>query len=541
MWGKFRWELSLRGKLLAVMFGLLMLVLATLFLMYWGAERRLIAQVERHTTDLSTAIQISVERLTSKGRTSEARLQDYVQRLQRRGVREISIVSNEEEVIASSNPRRVGARVDPRRKDLLITARLGEENVGGRGQKTYNLFVPIVVGNQRSGYILISMILDDFTEMVRVNFIRRLIATILVFGLGIGGSVVLAWTYAKPISRVVQAARRVAKGNLDERLPTNRRDEIGELNRSFNEMVQRLREKAELEARLHQAERLSAIAHLASGIAHEVRNPLNSISLIIDHLGAQFTPQEPAEREEFSRLTSIIKQEIYRLNAMIETFLKYGKPLELKREPTDIRTLLDEVLEVAEQKSQAQLIRVERNYADPLPLVWVDAAHIKTCFLNLVLNALQAMSQGGGTLSITTRIARGDGSQLVDSSIGQLGRTAAPGQTGNPATGMGPEGSRQNAEGTESREPSGLPTAYCVLPTPEWVEIRFQDTGVGIAPEDLPRVFEPYFTTKEVGIGLGLALTMKITEQHGGHIDLTSERGKGTVARIHLPTGAPET
>ena len=520
MWGKFRWELSLRGKLLAVMFGLLVLVLATLFLMYWGAERRLIAQVERHTADLSTAIQISVERLTSKGRTSEERLQDYVQRLQRRGVREISIVSNEEEVIASSNPRRVGARVDPRRKDLLITARLGEENVGGRGQKTYNLFVPIVVGNQRSGYILISMILDDFTEMVRVNFIRRLIATILVFGLGIGGSVVLAWTYAKPISRVVQAARRVAKGNLDERLPTNRRDEIGELNRSFNEMVQRLREKAELEARLHQAERLSAIAHLASGIAHEVRNPLNSISLIIDHLGVQFTPQEPVEREEFSRLTSIIKQEIYRLNAMIETFLKYGKPLELKREPTDIRTLLDEVLEVAEQKSQAQSIRVERNYADPLPLVWVDAAHIKTCFLNLVLNALQAMSQGGGTLTVIARCVSG--------------------QSDNPATGEGPEGSGQKAESSESREPSGLPTAYCVLPTPEWVEIRFQDTGVGIAPEDLPRVFEPYFTTKEVGIGLGLALTMKVVEQHGGHIDLASERGKGTVARIHLPTGAPE-
>jgi len=539
MWGKFRWELSLRGKLLAMMFGLLLLVLASLFLMYWGAERRLIAQVERHTADLSTAIQISVERLTSRGRTSEARLQDYVQRLQRRGVREISIVSNEEEVIASSNPRRVGARVDPRRKDLLITARLGEENVGGRAQKTYNLFVPIVVGNQRSGYILISMILDDFAEMVRLNFIRRLIATIVVFGFGIGGIVVLAWTYTKPISRVVQAARRVAKGSLEERLPTNRRDEIGELNRSFNEMVQRLREKAELEARLHQAERLSAIAHLASGIAHEVRNPLNSISLIIDHLGAQFAPQKATEREDFSHLTSVIKQEIQRLNTMIETFLKYGKPLELKREPTDVRSLLDEVLEVAEQKSQAHLIRVERNYADT-PLIWVDAAHIKTCFLNLVLNALQAMSQGG-TLAVTVRVANGGGRQLVDQSIRQLGKTAALVQASDPAIGKGPGGSRQNAEGRESHEPSGLPTACCVLPAPEWVEIRFQDTGVGIAPEDLPRVFEPYFTTKEVGIGLGLAMTMKIVEQHGGRIDVASELGKGTVVRIHLPTGAPET
>jgi len=241
-----RWHLSLQGKLLGMMFGLLVLVLATLFLLYWRAETQLISQVERHTTDLSTAIQVSVEQLTSRGRTTEARLQDYVQRLQRRGIREISIVSNEEEVIASSNPRRVGARVDPKRKDLLITARLGEEIGGGRGQKTYNIFVPIVVGNQRSGYILVSMILDDFAELARVNFLKRLVATVLVFAVGIAGTAALAWTYAKPISRVVEAARRVAQGHLDERLPANRRDEIGELNRSFNEMVEGLREKAEL-------------------------------------------------------------------------------------------------------------------------------------------------------------------------------------------------------------------------------------------------------------------------------------------------------
>jgi signal transduction histidine kinase len=508
------WTLSLRGKLLAMMFGLLMLVLATLFFMYWQAENRLIAQVERHTADLSTAIQISVEQLTSKGRTSEARLQDYVQRLQRRGVREISIVSNEEEVIASSNPRRVGARVDPKRRDFLITARLGEESPGSLGQKTYNLFVPIVVGSQRSGYILISMILDDFSELVRINFIKRLVATILVFGIGIAGAVALAWTYAKPISRVVEAARRVAQGNLEERLPTNRRDEIGELNRSFNDMVERLREKAELEARLHQAERLSAIAHLASGIAHEVGNPLNSISLIIDHLGAQFSPSAPAQREEFTRLTSIIKQEIHRLNDMIQAFLKYGKPLELKREPMDIRTLLDEVLEVAAQKAQVQQIRVERDYAADLPTVWVDGRHIKTCFLNLVLNAFQAMAPGGGTLSVTVRNAHGDGEDRE--AVGASSRDTA-------------------ASPAPIRHRAGAP----VPGSGDLVEITVADTGVGISAENLAQVFEPYFTTKEVGIGLGLALTKQILDQHGAHIELSSEPGKGTMVRLELPAGVP--
>ena len=499
MWPKGPWKLSLRGKLLGMMFGLLMLVLATLFLLYWRAEWQLIAQVERHTTDLSTAIQISVEQLTSKGRTGEARLQDYVQRLQRRGVREISIVSNEEEVIASSNPRRVGLRVDPRRKDLLITARLGEEAVGGRGQKTYNLFVPIVVGNQRSGYILISMILDDFAELSRVNFLKRLVATVLVFGVGMAGAVVLAWTYVKPISQVVGAARRVAQGRLDERLPTSRHDEIGELNRSFNEMVERLREKAELETRLHQAERMSAIAHLASGIAHEVRNPLNLINLSIDHLRARFSPQGETDREEFHRVAGQIKLEIHRLDAMIRKFLQYGKPLQLQFQPADVRAMLDEVLDIAARNAAVEGVRIEREYGDPLPAVSADLPHLKTCFLNLVLNAFQAMP-GGGTLRVSARHA-------------------------------------------ESREPSTPGAAESrEVPGPfgdGWVEIGFQDTGIGIAPEDLPKVFEPYFTTREVGIGLGLALTKQIVEAHGGQIALTSQPGQGTEARVRLPLGAP--
>ncbi|MGB4782982.1 ATP-binding protein [Candidatus Methylomirabilis sp.] len=481
-------NLGLRAKLLLMMFSLLLLTLASLFVLYWYAERALIDQVEKHTMDLSTAIQISVERLTSKERTDEARLQDYVNRLQQKGVKEISIISNEEEVIASSNPKRVGAAIDPRQRDLFITARLGETLATEKGQKNYNLIVPIVVGNQRMGYALISMVLDDFAQISRLNFIKRLVVTVLVFGLGIVASLILSWKYTRPIDQVVQAARRVAQGDLRESLPVERNDEIGELTTSFNDMVAKLRANKELEHRLHQAERLSSIGQLASGIAHEIRNPLNFINLSIDHLQNRFSPTDPRSREEFTHLVSWVKTEIHRLNTMITNFLTYGKPIKLEPRPCDLAPLLHDVVSMASGKAEEQGIEIERDSSVDLPRVLVDSEQIKTCFVNVLVNAFQAMPSGG-RLSITTALVNGT----------------------DPATSTPPAGSER------------------------WVEVRFQDTGYGIVSEDLAKVFEPYFTTKEVGIGLGLALTKKIVEEHGGVIALTSVRDQGTTVRIRLP------
>jgi signal transduction histidine kinase len=416
------------------------------------------------------------------------RAQDYVARLQRKGVKEISIVSNEEEVIASSNPTRVGATIDPNRRDLFITARLGETLGTGTVQKTYNLIVPIVVGNQRMGYALISMVLDDFAYISRFNFIKRLIATVLVFGVGIVASLILSWKYTMPIDRVVQAARRVAHGDLRETLPVERQDEIGQLTASFNDMVAKLRANKELESRLHQAERLSSIGQLASGIAHEIRNPLNFINLSIDHLQSRFPPAESGAREEFTYLVSAVKTEIHRLDTMITNFLTYGKPLKLEPRPCDLLPLLDDVARMAGGKAKEQGIEFERGYPPELPRVLVDGEQIKNSFVNVLVNAFQAMPQGG-RLSIGARQVSG-----------------ADPSSGSPLSSNG-----------------------------RWVEVSFRDTGCGIASDDLPRVFEPYFTTKEVGIGLGLALTKKIVEEHGGSIALDSALDEGTTVRIRLP------
>jgi signal transduction histidine kinase len=206
--------------------------------------------------------------------------------------------------------------------------------------------------------------------------------------------------------------------------------------------------------------------------------------MTVGHLKAHFPPSAPAEREEFMRLTSMVMEEIRRLDDMIRGFLKYGKPLNLTRQAADVRTLLNEVLEVAAQKAIAERIEVKREYTTILPEIWVDMPHLKTCFMNLVLNAFQAMP-GGGELRVSAR-------------------------------------------GTVGADGSG-----------ESVQIDFQDTGHGIAPEHLPKVFEPYFTTKEVGIGLGLALTKQIVDEHGGRIEISSQPGRGTLVRLQLPVGVP--
>jgi len=454
------------------------------------SEKEFIRKVEDNIGDLSTAIKISVEEMTSTERTDEARLADYVKRLKNKGVKELSIISNEQEVIASSNPRRVGIKiepkVDPKHKDLFITAKLGEEPDSNGSLREYNLLVPIVVDGQRLGFVHVDMRLEDYGQFLKDNHRRRLITTFFIFTVGIGLSIFLSVKYTQPIDEVVQAAKKVASGDLSKTLPEQRQDEIGELTKSFNEMVDKLRRQRELEERLRQAEQLSALGQMASGIAHEIRNPLNLINLSIDHLKAQFPNWDSTKQKEAEEMISNMKVEIHRLNQMIENFLKYGKPLRLHFAEICIDALLQEVLQLARHKAGEQQIEFILEADSSLPKITADPEQLKTCLINIVLNAIQAMPQGG---KLEIRV-----------------RAETPMQH---VTGEVPEGGN--------------------------LLLTFRDTGVGIDEEDLKKIFEPYFTTKKLGIGLGLAITKRIIEEHGGRIYVQSHLHHGTMVTIHLP------
>lgn len=464
-------SLSLNKKLIGMMLLLSLILVSVLTFLYAQSEKVLLEELEKQTAELSKAIQVGVEEVTSKGYTDEVRLQNYLKQLNTKGVREISIISNTDEIVASTNPARVGEELGPTKKERIIKAELGE-TVSKEG-KVYNVILPVVAGNEHYGYIHLKINAEDFSDILTNNAIQRVVATSLVFGLGIFLAALLSWFYTKPIHNVVNAARSVAAGDLTMELSTDRKDEIGELTQTFNYMVQKLREERALEEKLREAEHLSGIAQLAKGIAHEIRNPLNFISLSIDHLKTKHAPAEEKDRVVFESLITSIKHEIQRLNKLVGDFLDYGKPLKLSLQEVNLAGLIKEIISLVWAKAEKDGIRI--HFLDQgIPKLSVDPELLKTCILNIVLNAFQAMPSGG-KLSILTKTSQ------------------------------------------------------------HKVYIVIEDTGIGVPKENLPKLFDPFFSTKSTGLGLGLAMTRRVIEEHGGKVDFQSKEGRGSIITISLP------
>jgi len=236
----------------------------------------------------------------------------------------------------------------------------------------------------------------------------------------------------------------------------------------------------QLEDRLRRSDRLAAIGELAAGLAHEIKNPLTSLLTFSRHLSRRF---EDAEfRQKF---VSVVPRELERINTIVERLLELARPARLTFKPNRVPALLERVLELYGDRLDAQDVRVVRDWRRDVPVLWADQEALYRALVNLVANALDAMPRGG---TLTLRVGWGDADALP--------------------------GARTSARR---------------------VAIEIEDSGTGIASTDLDRVFNPFFSTKETGTGLGLALTQKIVEDHGGSIDVRSMPGAGALFRIVLP------
>jgi signal transduction histidine kinase len=310
---------------------------------------------------------------------------------------------------------------------------------------------------------------------------RPLVYTLAVLLAATFATAILVWRFTRPIKDLSNAARRVAAGDFDFRVPAaDRSDEMGQLASRFNEMIARLGHTRELESQLHQAEQSAVVGRLGSAIAHEIRNPLNYINLTLDHLRTAFAPEDQNKRETFERLAQQLKVEVARINARITEFLSYSRPSDLEMRPLDLRAEAEDALRMVEVKAAESEIETRVEQTGEVPLVMGDANALRSVFTNLIINGMQAIDGEGGKLTI--RISADDS-----------GRSA---------------------------------------------RIEITDTGIGIAPEDISKVFEPYFSTKDTGTGLGLAIVKKAVDDHGGTISVTSKQGSGTTFTITLPTTA---
>lgn len=476
--------MTLNTRLVMIMLSLLVIAILTLFLLNQYSQNEMVEEIQDSSTMVTKALQMSIEDLTSEYEPDRARLTEYMKEAKVKGVKEINIISNDGEIIDSSNPSKIGKKRQIRKLDKGLKVSHGSKPESG-SSRAYDLVVPVIVGDEQLGYVQINLLLDNIRTIQYENFINRVVATSLVFLLGISLTIFLAKRYTAPINRLADGVRRVADGDLSVTFPAAKGDEIGELARNFNEMVEKLRDREILEKRLYEAEHLSRVGQLASGIAHEIRNPLNYISLAIDHLKSEFTAACPEKAQKFILLTDKIKEEVRRANYMVVNFMNFGRPLKLRITELSYPELIEKTLPLHQEKLAEQRVTVRTDLPDDLPPMRADGEMLRNCISNFISNAAQAMPDGG-TITIGASYDR-EQKRFV---------------------------------------------------------LTFSDEGCGIREEDLPKIFQPWYTSREAGIGLGLAITERIVREHGGVIHVASTVGKGTTFTVLLPGGekpGPET
>ncbi|MGD1008955.1 MAG: cache domain-containing protein [Candidatus Aminicenantales bacterium] len=303
----------------------------------------------------------------------------------------------------------------------------------------------------------------------------------------------IARQITRPLAVMVEATDRIAQGDLSHRVEGTGRDEIGQLAHSFNRMTEdlsaaredltqwgrtlerrveeRTRQLRETQDQLIQSEKLASLGQMAAGVAHEINNPLTSI-LINTHLLLEDHPEAGEEQESLK----LIADEAARCAQIVSGLLDFAKQTPAQEARADVNEIIDRTVQLHEMQASVRNIRIEKDLDRSLPPVDLDRNKIQQVFSNLVMNAREAMPEGGA-LTITSRLSR-DGAFL---------------------------------------------------------EIAFADTGVGIPRENIPKLFDPFFTTKSFGTGLGLAVSYGIIRQRGGTIEVQSEVGRGSVFTVRIP------
>lgn len=405
-----------------------------------------------------------------------------------------------------------------------LPSKITQPRPEGASSSLYRVFAPVTGEGRYSGAVeLVERLDDEPLIAVRFQSIALWIAFAAVTLITVVTYLLFRQLVYRPIERLLFAMSRAEAGDLQAEAPLRAPDELGLLSRGFNRMIGRIREMSEereaqrlvlqervrdatseLEQRneqleetnrelwqttlrLTELERLAAAGQTAAQFAHEVGTPLNLISGHVQLLRARLGDDPSAE----ARLETISAQ-IERIERIVREMLDRTRPTSPALMPVDLNALLLRIFDATAPALDSRSVQLQTELAEDLPQVAGDADRLQQVFINLINNALDAMPEGG-TLSIRT--------------------------------GTQPDGNAAEADdGADSDRAS-------------FVFVEFADTGCGMTEELRARIFDPFYTTKGTGrgTGLGLVVVRQVTREHGGDIEVESERGKGTRFRLKLP------
>ena len=495
-------NLRFRTRLALVMFVTMTCTGAILTWNYIKHRHEILNYVSGETTRILTVSQLAQIQIPPNTSVDDA-LKIYQEKLQDLGLKSVSTVSSGGQVMASTNPSQVGKKIPPLKiSGKSLFSHLTKKHLEARkdpvrlpvefpeldpspsnGRTTFTIKYPLVLGDQVIGYAVIEGESDEVTALSRVWYKQRLAWILGTMLAALCVVLYLAFRFTKPVDQLVHGAQQVAAGNLYTSLPSSGSDEMGRLAQTFNQMVVRLRENRALQERLNEAEKLSLLGRFAATVAHEVRNSLNFINLSIDQIRAKHLNVDDRAARDLQRNLVNIKDEISRLNHLVNDVLAAGRQAPPTLVPCDLKATLTEALTLVERQARSQNIEIELDLPPQLPVFRLDSAQIKTCFLNILTNAIQAMPLGGQIriFVITARVS----------------------------------------DGTEC------------------LRLHFADTGPGIPPAERERVFAPFYSTKATGFGLGLAIAKKIIEDHAGRVFVDSGDRPGTDLVVQLPFPQP--
>jgi two-component system NtrC family sensor kinase len=468
------------------------------FLILRGQGRALISQVDHQAHLVSETIKSSTRYAMLLNRRED--VHQIIDTIGRQGeIHQVRIFNKEGQVIYSPDKALLGEFVD-KQTEACYACHAADQPLERLSRPLRTRIFRHVDGGRRLGIInpiynepscwqaschahaedqSVLGILDVTLSLVEVD--RQLAVSgrrAAVFsGTAILAIVIILWLFfhrrvVKPVAQLLEATNRVAAGDLEYRLAGERNDEIGLLERSFNDMTRRL---SAAKSQLYQSNKLASIGQLAAGVAHEINNPLTGVLV-----HSSFLHKRAAEGSEERQDLETIVHETKRCREIVKGLLDFARQAPTKKGSVEVNTIIERALKIVDNQLRVKDIRVIQALRDDLPTTHADANQIAQVLINLLVNAADAIGDGGGEIYLAT--------ELRDAEQGQA------------------------------------------------IEIKLADNGRGIAEQHLGRIFEPFFTTKDQqGTGLGLAVVWGIIKQHGGTIRVDSSRGRGATFTILLP------